>query len=182
MRLPAWLNAEFAARHNLRQRVEHAGARSALGTHALRPEAHRRLSSPLLSSYLEGLDPGITRVRLEHRWPFLDVRLVGYLIAIPPLPWCIDKQLLRVAMRGALPATLLRRAKAPLADDPLRVHVRNTDCSRLDRFEAAPELSRFVNRSAIPPVAGMAAGQNLWRDLRPLCLNYWLSRVNRHVS
>lgn len=180
--IPVWLNAEFVARHDLRRRFEQAGARFAIGMHALRPEAHRRLSSPLLSSYLEGLDPGITRVPLEHRWPFLDVRLVGYLLAIPPLPWCIDKRLLRVAMRGALPETVLRRAKAALADDPLRVHLRSTACSRLDRFEAEPQLSRFVNRSAIPSVAGMAAGQNLWLDLRPLCLNYWLSRVNRYAS
>ena len=176
--LPVWLDAELVARHDLERRFEQAGSRSEIGTHTLRPEAHRRLSSPLMSAYLEGLDPGITRVPLEHRWPFLDVRLVGYLLAIPPLPWCVDKWLLRVAMRGALPDAVLRRAKAALADDPLRVHVRRTDCSRLDHFVAEPELSRFVNRRAIPSVANMAAGPNLWLDLRPLCLNYWLSRVH----
>jgi asparagine synthase (glutamine-hydrolysing) len=182
MAMPVWLNAAFVDRHDLRRRFEEAGASSAIGTHALRPDAHRRLSSPLLCSYLEGLDPGITRVLLEHRWPFLDVRLVEYLLAIPPLPWCIDKRLLRVAMRGAVPETVLSRPKTPLANDPLRVHLRRRDFSQLDRFEAAPQLSRFVDRGAIPTVAGMAAGQNSWMDLRPLCLNYWLSRLNRYAS
>ena len=179
--MPGWLNAEFAARHDLQRRLEQAGARSAIGAHALRPEAHRRLSSPLLSSYVEGLDPGITRVPLEHRWPFLDVRLVDYLLAIPPLPWCIDKRLLRLAMRGALPETVLRRKKAALGDDPLRVHLRSGDWSRLDRFVAEPQLSRFVNLDAIPSAASMAGGQNLWLDVRPLCLNYWLSRIDRYA-
>jgi asparagine synthase (glutamine-hydrolysing) len=182
MAMPVWLNAAFVDRYDLRRRLEDARTSSTIGTHPLRPEAHRRLSSPLLSSYLEGLDPGITRVPLEHRWPFLDVRLVDFLLAIPPLPWCIDKRLLRVAMCGAVPETLLRRPKTPLANDPLRVHLGRRDFSRLDRFEAAPELSRFVDRSAIPTVAGMAAGQNSWVDLRPLCLNYWLSRLNHYAS
>jgi hypothetical protein len=60
--------------------------------------------------------------------------------------------------------------------------LRRTDFSRLDHFEGVPQLSRFVNRTAIPTVASMAAGQNSWRDLRPLCLNYWLSRLNRDAT
>ena len=179
--MPVWLNADFVATHKLQQRFEQAEARSAIGTHALRPEAYRRLTSPFLLSYLEGLDPGTTRVPLEHRWPFLDLRLVDYLLAIPPLPWCIDKRLLRVAMQSTLPESVLGRAKAPLGDDPLRVHLRRGDWSRLDRFVAEPQLPRFVNVSAIPSAASMAAGQNLWQDVRPLCLNYWLSRVDRYA-
>ena len=178
---PVWLNEDFVARWDLRHRVANAGIPSA-PAHALRPDAYRRLSSPAWPSYLESLDPGVTRVLVEHRWPFLDVRLVSYLLAIPPLPWCVDKRLLRVAMRGSLPEALLRRPKSPLAGDPLRAHLQTVDCSWLDRFEASPDLARFVNRTAIPPIANAASTANPWLDLRPFCLNYWLSRVNDHAS
>jgi asparagine synthase (glutamine-hydrolysing) len=126
-------------------------------------------------AYLENADPGVTGVAVEHRWPFLDLRLVNYLLAIPPLPWCVDKELLRLAMRDSLPVSLLQRRKSPLADDPLRVQLRAGDWSWLDRFTASPELARFVDRDAIPPLAQLAAGEDSSSDLRPFCLNYWLS-------
>jgi asparagine synthase (glutamine-hydrolysing) len=170
---PVWLNDDFVARCDLRHRMAQAGT-TPLPGHRLRPDAHRRLSSPVWPAYLESVDPGVTRVR-----PFLDVRLVGYLLAIPPLPWFVDKRLLRVAMRGSLPKALLQRPKAPLAGDPLRAHLQTEDCSWLDGFEESPHLERFVNRSAIPPIAYT---QNPWLDLRPFCLNYWLSRVNDYAS
>ena len=179
--LPVWLNAEFAARWDLRHRVERAGTVSVPNAHPLRPEAHRRLSSPAWPAYLESVDPGVTGVPVEHRWPFLDVRLVSYLLAIPPLPWCVDKRLLRLAMRDSLPKALLHRAKSPLASDPLQAHLQTADCSWVDRFEASPRLARFVDRRAIPAVASEAGSQNPWFDLRPFCLNYWLSRVNGHA-
>ena len=119
---------------------------------------------------------------VEHQWPFLDVRLVSFLMAIPPLPWCVDKRLLRVAMRGSLPDALLRRPKSPLAADPLRAHLQMIDCSWLDRLDPSPQLARFVNRAAIPPIVRAASSPNPWLDLRPFCLNYWLSRVNDHAS
>ena len=180
--MPGWLNAEFTSRHDLGQRFAQAASGSAVGRHPLRAEAQRRLSSPLLHSFLEGHDPGITRVALEHRWPFLDVRLVSFLLSIPPVPWCVDKLLPRLAMRGSLPEPLLRRSKSPLPGEPVRMHLRTSDWSWVDRFEAAPELSRFINRRALPPVASAAVAPDPWVDLRPLCLNYWLLRVNSCAS
>ena len=178
--VPAWLNADLVARWNLRDRVRDAGTRTA-HMRSLRPEVYRRLSSPFLHAFLEGHDPGVTRVGLEHRWPFLDVRLVSYLLSVPPVPWCVDKVLLRVAMRGLLPDSLLRRPKSPFLFEPVRAHLLTPDLSWLNRFEAAPQLSRFVERRAVPPVATIAAAPDPWVDLRPLCLNYWLSRVNAHA-
>jgi asparagine synthase (glutamine-hydrolysing) len=179
--LPEWLNPEMARRYDLEARSRGNGGPAGRATHALRPETHRRLSSPLVHAFLEGHDPGITGVALEHRWPFLDVRLVSYLLAIPPVPWCVDKLLVRVAMRGSLPEELLRRPKTPLAVDPLRAHLQNANPSWFDSFVAAPELSRFVNRGAVPPVGRIAQTADPWVDLRPLCLNYWLMRRNHRV-
>ena len=176
--LPEWLNADLVERLKLRERLNDGANTALTQIHPLRPDAYRRLSSPAWPAYLESLDPGVTGVPVEHRLPFLDLRLVNYLLSIPPLPWCVDKQLLRVSMRDKLPAALLRRKKSPLAEEPLRVHFRARDWSWLDRFDASPDLARFVNRESIPPLVRLAAGDNPWPDLRPFCLNYWLSRDN----
>ena len=174
--LPAWLSADLVERWRLHERIEAAAMPAATSSHPLRGDAYGRLSSPAWPAYLESADPGVTGVPVEHRWPFLDLRLVNYALAIPPLPWCVDKQLLRLAMRESLPAPLLRRQKSPLAEEPLRVQLQAHDWSWLDRFEASPQLGRFIDRAAVPAVATLAAGENPWSDLRPFCLNYWLSR------
>jgi len=48
----------------------------------------------------------------------IDVRLVEYLLGIPAIPWCVNKEILRVAMAGRLPKAVLNRPKSPLADNP----------------------------------------------------------------
>ena len=176
--IPEWLDQDMVHRLDLEARFRDTNAKDT-GLHPLRPETSRRLSSPFVHSFLEGHDSGVTRVALEHRWPFLDVRLVSYLLSIPPVPWCVDKLLARVAMRGVLPEALLRRAKTPLPADPLRAHLQTTDLSWFDSFVAAPELSRFVNRRAVRPASELPRAADPWVDLRPLCLNYWLR--NRHA-
>lgn len=174
--LPDWIDDDLAARLHLHERMNDVASAEPAQVHPLRPDAHRRLSSRAWPAYLESLDPGFTGVAVEHRLPFLDLRLVKYVLSIPPLPWCVDKQLLRLAMRESLPALLLRRKKSPLMDDPLRIQLQAHDWSWIDRFEASPQLTRFVNRAAVPPLTHLAAGPNPWSDLRPFCLNYWLSR------
>jgi asparagine synthase (glutamine-hydrolysing) len=174
---PAWMNGAFADRLDLRERWEHVNALEPMGDHPLRPEACGRLATAPWSWYFESSDPGVTRIPIEGRYPFLDLRLVSYLLAIPPLPWCIDKQLLRVAMRGALPDPIRLRPKAPLGGDPLRAQLREAGGQWLDRFDPTPELARFVDRRAIPPLAGGCDSDDPWLHVRPLCLDYWLRRV-----
>jgi asparagine synthase (glutamine-hydrolysing) len=179
-RIPEWVDTDLVHRLGLEARFRDNNA-AAAGFHPLRPETSRRLSSPFVHSFLEGHDAGVTRVALEHRWPFLDVRLVSYLLSIPPVPWCVDKLLARVAMRGLLPEALLRRPKTPLPADPLRAHLQTTDLSSFDRFVAAPDFSRFIDRRAVPSVAELPRAADPWVDLRPLCLNYWLLHRSRHA-
>jgi asparagine synthase (glutamine-hydrolysing) len=174
---PSWLNRTFADRVHLRDRWQRVHALEPVGDHPLRPEAYGRLTRAPWPWYFESFDPGVTGIPVEGRYPFLDARLVSYLLAIPPLPWCIDKQLLRVTMRGALPDPIRLRPKVALAGDPLRAQLREANVQWLDRFEATPELARFVVRTAVPQLAGGCEGHDPWLHVRPLCLNYWLKRV-----
>lgn len=175
---PAWLNRAFAAHLDLRARWKKNIQSKPAEIHPLRSEAYRRLTSPYWQTLFEASDPGVTFVPVEHRLPLLDLRLVDYLLAIPPLPWCVNKELVRAAMRGTLPEPVCRRPKTPLAFDPYQARLRQPGAEWVDDFEPTSELSKYVSREAIPRLAGGAYDpEESWLHLRPLILNYWLKSL-----
>jgi asparagine synthase (glutamine-hydrolysing) len=170
---PVWLNEGLAQRLALPARWEQMN-RSALPEGFVRPEAAEALLAPLWPALFEEYDPGVTGLPVEVRHPFFDQRLITYLLALPALPWCSDKELLRAATRGVLPDPVRLRPKSPLRGDPVAVLLARTDSAWVDRFEPAPALARYVVRSRIPAVAGEKDAWQLWVNLRPLSLNNWL--------
>jgi asparagine synthase (glutamine-hydrolysing) len=107
--------------------------------------------------------------RTELRHPFLDVRLLQYMLALPAMPWCRNKLIIRRAMKARLPAAVLKRKKSTVRISPDLVRVAS---SGLPRLRPAPALSGYVNAGKVPPVAGSVV--ELRAVLRPLGLNYWL--------
>jgi asparagine synthase (glutamine-hydrolysing) len=122
----------------------------------------------------EGYDPGVTRVPLEVRHPFFDLQLVEFLLALPALPWCSDKELLREAALGILPDAVRLRRKSPLLADPLVAHLQRPETAWVDSFEGVPELGRYVERGLLPKVFREKNAWTAWIHLRPLSLNFWL--------
>jgi asparagine synthase (glutamine-hydrolysing) len=173
---PDWLNRAFERRLGLRDRWRQLNTPQSV-PHRLRPDAYRRLVMPFWPSHFESWDPGATRTPVEVRYPYLDVRLVEYLMGIPPIPWFVHKRLLREAMRGRLPEAIRKRPKAPLGGDPFVAQIRKNGSDGLDCFEAVPELMRYVERAAVPRLAGVPARSDLLLEVRPLCLNYWLKNL-----
>src|SRR5262249_55184064 len=141
---------------------------------------------------------------VECRHPFFDLRVLTWLMAIPPVPWCDQKEVLRLAMAGLLPRPLLRRPKAgcharwsltvPLLlpvrrrrerspdDEPIRTYLSRRESAWVDAFEPAPELAEYVIRDRIPRLFGEHDGAAIWANLRPLSLNQWLSRRSSSVA
>jgi asparagine synthase (glutamine-hydrolysing) len=117
----------------------------------------------------------VTGVPLVVAHPFFDVRLVEYLLAIPPMPWCFDKTILRVAMRGVLPESVRLRPKTVAAGDAVVALLRRPAARWVDRFEPVPALRAYVDRDRVPTVHGDDDWTSVWTSLRPLCLNYWLT-------
>jgi asparagine synthase (glutamine-hydrolysing) len=179
---PAWVNSAFAERTDLRARWAQGNTIGPAGAHRLRPEAYGRLVTAPWPWYFESFDPGVTRIPIEGRYPFLDLRVVNYLLAIPPLPWCVDKQLLRLAMHGALPDTIRLRPKAPLAGDPLRAHLRKADFELVAGCDPGPELRQWVTRAVGLHQAGGRVIGDPWLELRPRALEHWLRRQHPVVS
>jgi asparagine synthase (glutamine-hydrolysing) len=178
---PPWLNEEFGKKFNLRERWEASTGDTVTPSNAVRPEAYKVTFAPHWPSLFEAHDPGSTRVPVEMRYPFFDLRLMSYLLGLPRLPWCSDKQLLREAARGILPDAVRLRRKSPLAADPLVRLLETPDAPESRRFEAVPELERYVIASRIPQVFEKNDPWSAWVHLRPLSLNYWLRGLSPPV-
>lgn len=172
--IPEWIDEEFAVRTNLRERYREFWAAK---TFEKRPAAMRALNSKIWTALFEGYDPGATGLNLEVRHPFLDVRLIEYLLAIPVDPWCINKHILRCAMRDKLPDAVLNRPKTGLAGDPALQLVRRGSVRWLDSFEVSPQLRAFVNLNRRRPCAEEKTSDALWASLRVFALNYWLTKL-----
>lgn len=178
---PEWLDPDFERRAGLRARREESRALPP-APHPLRPEAYARLASPFWPRMLESFDPGVSRAPLEFRHPFLDVRVVSFLLSVPPAQWYNDKGILRIAMRGVLPEKFLRRQKTPLAADPLAVRLREGPGPWLERFRLRKAAERFIVRAALPRFAGgdsdSGAIEEAWLHFRALGLSLWLERLD----
>ena len=135
------------------------------------------MSSLVWQRLFETYDPGVTSLPVEVRHPYLDVRIADYLLAVPAIPWCVNKQLLREALRGVLPEPVRNRPKSPLAEDPVGAKWR-TSQERLNRIDRAPQLARYVDDRALPRITGRESDDVRWANLRPINLNYWLLGLN----
>jgi len=98
----------------MRAGVRRAPPRASSSEHPLRPRSVRNLSSPVWDDLYESIAPATTLAPLLHTLPLVDPRVIAFVFAIPPVPWCQNKHLFRTAMRDALPAAVLARPKTPL--------------------------------------------------------------------
>jgi asparagine synthase (glutamine-hydrolysing) len=172
---PRWLAPEFVRQLNLNARWNEWTELPASRPHPIRPKAHVSLSIPQWANKFEQENSGVTRYPVEVRYPFLDLRIVNYLLALPPYPFFLDKRLLRDAMLGRLPEPSRVRPKTPLSEDPLAQRLRDAGPAEWqDQVQWSADLDRYIDRSALDPVERGAAAEQISLDLRPLCLNFWL--------
>jgi len=176
---PPWIAADLADRLDLHQRYE-ALAGSQLDQTAVRPEAEYQTGSPEWSFLLEWYDAGMTGFLMEIRHPFLDVRLVEFCLALPAIPWLVEKHILRRAMKDRLPASTLSRRKAPLRGYP--PHELLIARSRGSFGLACDEslLAEFIDVDCLEKLAGQPERLHAWEYglvTRPLGLALWLDRL-----
>lgn len=174
---PRWLDPGFAARVGVAERLRASAARHP-SAHPLRPQAHDALRNPFWPALFAVWDPGATGVNVEYRHPYFDLRLVGLALSIPPGQWYNDKGLLRIAMRGRLPARLLARPKTPLRGDPLAVRAAALGDGWLGGRRVDARVAPWIDRSRVPRLTGGTLDQaprSLHQDLRPLALSLWLA-------
>ena len=166
---PEWIATDLVHRFHLRDRWRE-GKRTPESLHPVRPVAHASLQSPLWQSVFETLEPSYTGVPLEVRHPYVDVRLLRFMLRVPVVPWCRRKQLLRRALRDVVPESVRCRPKTPLSVNPDYERVRcdgmpaPRPSERLAAYGAADSLSQ-ARLGTISAVEG---------KLRFVALSHWL--------
>jgi asparagine synthase (glutamine-hydrolysing) len=178
---PEWLEPGFERDLHLRARWRELH-QPAKWVHPLHPEGYAALTGAFWPNVFESEDAGWTGVPVEARAPLLDQRLLRFLLRVPPVPWCMNKQLLRTAMHGLLAEEVRVRKKTPLQGDPLQLHAEKNGWAAVPSDSACERLSKFVNSNMLSATSRPALGLSLWADLRPIALDYWLKNVeNRRI-
>jgi hypothetical protein len=97
------------------------------------------------------------------------------MLALPTMPWCRDKAIIRRAMRADLPRPVLRRPKTSVSASPDFERVK---AAGLPAIAACSDLRKYVDPDRIPRAP--ASAMELRSTLRPLGLNYWLRALHTH--
>ncbi len=179
---PSWLNPDFVRRTDAKARWREGNSPRVTPPHRTKPRAHASMYLPQWVNMFETYSPGVTRSSVEVRYPFLDLRIVEFMLAIPPFPWAFEKTLLRAAMTGRLPEKIRQRPKTPLPGEPVQIALRTAEGVSGDAENWCEETEQFVRRiDYAPPKPGQSRAL-AELNFRPLCLNYWLrySRVIRY--
>jgi asparagine synthase (glutamine-hydrolysing) len=144
--------------------------------HPLHPRAYFALNAPFWPQMREYDDCAWTGSLVETRAPLLDVRLLRFELRLPPVPWCIDKEIVRRAMVGKLPEVIRRRPKAPLAQEPLDMFVTKSQWKPSPRF-VSRRIHEFVNWKKWKATPLQKTGSNLLTAVRPIALDLWLKSI-----
>jgi asparagine synthase (glutamine-hydrolysing) len=174
---PNWVSPEFERMLNLRQRFEDLNRPNPQEDHPFHPRAYAGLQSGYWSGPLESEDAGWTGVALESRAPLLDLRLLRFLLRLPPVPWCVRKEIMRQALRNHLPGSIIPRAKTTLVRDPLEAG--QTYRGWRPHYPKGPSacIQIFVNWSSWHETLNPAKGLISWDNLYPLALEYWFKDI-----
>jgi asparagine synthase (glutamine-hydrolysing) len=174
---PDWLNSDFEARYNLRHKWYALKNRRRNIEHPTHPLAYRTLHQGYWAAVLEMEDAGWNRVCLESRAPLLDLRLLTFLLRLPPVPWCMNKYLGRQAMKNLLPDKITKRPKTPFVGEPVEkcgepadwlASLPKSSLGRVEEFVNWPKWCETLYRSKGSLTSGI---------LRPAGLFHWLKAV-----
>ena len=138
-------------------------------SHPWRPVAVASFTSPIWQEYLEDVNFDESLAAVARRHHYLDLRLLEFMLSVPPVPWGWEKRLVREAMRDRLPAEVLAREKTPLPDNPTLSMVGRLG---LPDLVARKELASYVDVERLP-AHGAAADEGL-QLIAASALDYWL--------
>jgi len=173
--LPDWLRPDFVTRLRLQDRLRDLQHKPK-SEHPNHPWAYAMLTGPFWPNVLEGEDAAWSGVPLEVRAPLLDRRMVRFLLRVPAIPWCMDKQLVRRGMAGRLPMRTLTRPKEPLAEDPVRLHL-NKNWRPTVAEKLASVVTEMVDPKRLENCSRRPQADETLSFLRPVTLDSWLKSV-----
>lgn len=180
--LPLWLAPEFQKELCLSERWKELNAQPT-PVHPIHVIGYRGLTGTFWPQSLDNEDAAFIGLPIEFRLPLFDYRLLCFVLSLPPIPWCVDKEIMRRAMRERLPEIVLHRKKQTLAQDPLVIHEAHERDWRARSFAtAADRISEFVNWPVLLKDPSNAGVTSQWTDVAAIALNLWLKSIEKHKS
>jgi asparagine synthase (glutamine-hydrolysing) len=176
--LPQWLNEGFVKELQLIARARQLGE-SSNNKHPWHPRAIASFTGSRWQYFLEDFDPSVSGTPLAWRHPYLDLRVLTFLLSVPPIPWARRKRLIREAMRGCLPKEVLSRDKAPLVGNPV---------ARMLQKYGLPQLSldgpilRYIDHTKLPKILPDEPVIRPLPLIRVYVLDSWLKSNARRFS
>ena len=166
--LPGWLNRDLVVSRALDERWREIG-RGPQQRHPWRPQSVASFEDTIWQSGFADCDDDERQAPFVWRHPYFDLRVLHYMLSLPPVPWTRRKLVMRQAMQGRLPDAVVRREKTPLPGDPLVLAARR---HRLPELQNAGRLARWVD-------VGKCAGANMdsWEGRQILAVHafdHWL--------
>ena len=143
--------------------------------HRTRPLTTRALSSPQWDALHEALEPATTRASVLFTLPLTDPRLLEFVFAIPPVPWCQEKQLFRRALQGRLPSEVLARPKTALGGY-IEARVAQWRATGGGESPISQRVAPWVDVRAVRDVLRSGAPYEVYDAWRVLQMDAWLSR------
>ncbi len=163
--VPAWIDPDFARRVGLPERLQALGA----SAHPWHPQAVGSFESAIWPALFDDLRYAEACGPFEWRHPFLDLRVLEYMMALPPVPWAWRKHLLRKAMADRLPPAILARDKTALARQPLLAVWGEQG---LPSLSGSSRLAPYVTAAELPPHQPMPANPDC--VVAAHALDHWL--------
>ena len=175
---PVFLNQKFEERLNLPARWEQIYGENIQPLSGRLP-SYEQVNSPLWPMVFEGYDIALAENQLEARYPYLDLRVLNYALALPALPWCYQKSLLRQVLSRKIPEEVRHRPKTPVVSDPTYILIAQGHNLVSDLAHASPQLAEYIDIDRYTQEIGLdKLGE--WRTtmrLLPICLGYWLRQL-----
>jgi asparagine synthase (glutamine-hydrolysing) len=178
----SWLAPDFVRRADLPGRVRMISRLRSEWT----TEQHRIAYDPFWTAALSLGDPEFSRIPAKCLQPFFDLRVVQFAVHIPPLPWLIDKLLLREATRGLLPETIRRRRKIRGTGRAIRPLVKYGLYSEAENLAKHDALSHYIdqprllrNIATLGDLENKNRPSNGYREIElPLSVGFWLKSAS----
>ncbi len=169
---PAWIKSDMEERFDLKSRWVQTWSNAPGNPQHHNPRIYDSVQTPDWNTDDKYMNSGFTLP--EERSPFLDPRIVNFMVSLPALPWLFNKHILRTSMAGKLPGNVVLRPKTLLGfiHDSL---IKTSDHRKLDNWNPVDGLEDYIELSKLPTLhAGSAAGAESYVNLRPFMLNQWL--------
>lgn len=170
---PRWLDRGFVAELRLEERAREA--REIIDrSHRWHPRAIGSFTNPIWQALFADRDLEESFAPMVWRHPFLDLRVLEFMLSVPPVPWARRKLLMRRAMQGLLPRAILDRPKTPLAASPIETPIRRFG---LEPLESGRLLENYIDLASIPTPA--TASGDLHALIAVHALDYWIMYDSR---